>query len=185
MPEQVCLGVVAAAHGVRGQVKIRSFTAEPAAVAAYGPLSDATGNRRFTAKVHGAPKDGVVVCSLTGIADRNAAEALKGVRLYVPRSALPELAAEQYYHADLVGLAVKTAEGAAVGTVKAVLDFGAGDVLEIAPPQGDTLLVPFTRAAVPVVDLPGGRLVIDPVAALPPAGGPQPDEDGPGDEEEA
>lgn len=173
MPEQVCLGVVAAAHGVRGQVKVRSFTAEPAAIAAYGPLSDATGSRRFTAKVHGAAKEGVVVCSLTGVTDRNAAEALKGVRLFVPRSALPALAAEEYYHADLVGLAVETVAGTAFGAVKAVLDFGAGDVLEITPVTGgDTVMVPFTKAAVPVVDLPGGRLVIDPVAALPPEGGP-------------
>jgi 16S rRNA processing protein RimM len=171
MPEQVCLGVVTGAHGIRGQVKIRSFTENPVDLATYGPLTDETGARRFTVRVHGAAREGVVVCSLADVADRNQAEALKGLRLHVARAALPKLAAEQYYHADLVGLAVQTEAGEAVGTVRAVVNFGAGDLLEVAPPAGETVLVPFTRAAVPVVDLAGGRLCIDPVAALPPAGG--------------
>jgi 16S rRNA processing protein RimM len=169
--ERVCLGVVVGAHGVRGQVKLRSFTEDPAAIAAYGPLGDEAGQRTFTAKVHGAPKEGVVVCSLSGVVDRDSAEALKGTRLYVLRSALPKLATEQYYHADLVGLVVETVTGERFGTVKAVVDYGAGDLLEIAPPTGETVLAPFTKAAVPVVDVPGGRLVIDPAVALPPAGG--------------
>ena len=166
----VCVGVIAAPHGVRGQVKVRSFTAAPEDVAAYGPVRDESGARRFTLRLHGAPKDGVVVASLAGIADRDAAEALKGMRLYVARTALPVVAEDEFYHADLVGLRVEGLAGEAVGTVLAVQNFGAGDVLEVAKADGgDTLLVPFTKTAVPQVDVPGGRLVVDLAVADAPA----------------
>jgi len=167
----VLVGVIVAAHGIRGEVKLRSFTADPSALASYSPLETAKGAKIEIQRMR-PQKDGFIAI-LKGVTDRNAAEALKGTELFVPRERLPEPDEDEVYVHDLIGLAVETAAGAAVGTVKAVLDFGAGDVLEIAPPQGDTLLVPFTKAAVPVVDLPGGRLVIDPVAALPPEGGPE------------
>jgi len=166
----VCVGVIAGPHGVRGQVKVRSFTATPGDVAAYGPVRDESGTRRFTLRLHGAPKEGVVVASLAGIADRDAAEALKGLRLYVARSALPTAAEDEFYHADLVGLRAEGMAGETVGTVQAVQNFGAGDVLEVAKAAGgDTLLVPFTKAAVPLVDVGGGRVVIDLAVADAPA----------------
>lgn len=176
--DTVCVGVVVAAHGVRGQVKVRSFTEDPLKLGAYGPVTDESGARRFTVKVQGAPKDGVVIATLSGLADRDAAEALRRTRLYVPRTALPAVADDEFYHADLVGLAARTADGTELGQVLAVRNFGGGDLLEIEPvAKGETLLVPFSKAAVPVVDLAAGRLVVDPGAALPP--------EGPAGEEEA
>ena len=165
---RVCLGVVGAPHGVRGLVRIKSFTGEPAAIAGYGTLDDESGARHFTVKVIGPAKgDGMIVAKLSGIADRDRAEALRGLRLYAPRAALPATDSEdEFYHADLVGLAALLADGTRLGTVTAVHDFGAGDVLEIARDAGQSVLVPFTRAAVPVVDLAAGRVVLDPPAGL-------------------
>ena len=180
--DTICIGVVVAAHGVRGQVKVRSFTEDPLKLGAYGPVTDDSGARRFTVKVQGAPKDGVVIATLSGLADRDAAEALRRTRLYVPRTALPAVADDEFYHADLVGLEARTTDGAALGKVSAVQNFGGGDLLEIEPlAGGDTLLVPFSKAAVPVVALAAGTVVIDPVTALPPAGG-EPEPEPPGDE---
>jgi 16S rRNA processing protein RimM len=165
-PERrVCVGVITGAHGVKGLVRVKSFTAEPTAVAAYGPLEDERGERCFEPEVVGAAK-GVLLVRLPGVTDRDAAEALKGVRLYLRREALPEPEEDEYYHADLLGLAVALADGAPWGRVKAVHDFGAGASLEVERPQGATVLVPFTRAAVPVVDIAGGRLVVVPPEGL-------------------
>lgn len=168
----VFVGVVVGAHGIRGDVKVKSFTGEPEGVAAYGPVQTESGQRTLSLKVKGEAK-GTVICAVKGVADRNAAEALKGTRLYLPRTALPpqELEEDEYYHADLVGLTVEMADGSGVlGTVAAVYDFGAGDVLEISPvPGGVTakpVMAPFTKAVVPVVDVPGRRLVIDPPVGL-------------------
>jgi 16S rRNA processing protein RimM len=161
----VCVGVVAGAHGVRGAVRIKSFTADPADVAAYGPLTDESGARRFRLAVVGQSK-GVVIARIDGVADRNAAEALRGVRLYVERSALPPPEEDEFYHADLVGMAAVQADGAPFGQVVAVHDFGAGDSLEIERPEGGTILLPFSRAAVPVVDVAARRLVVDPPEGL-------------------
>lgn len=164
--ERVLVGVVAGAHGVRGQVRIHSFTAAPADVAAYGPLFDETTTRRLQLTVTGATKDGVIA-RIRGVADRDAASALRGLRLYVPRSALPPTAADEFYHADLIGLAVELADGTGIGRVVAVQNYGAGDVLEIAPSEdGRTFDLPFTRLTVPVVDLAGRRLVVEPPAGL-------------------
>jgi 16S rRNA processing protein RimM len=162
---RVLLGVIGAPHGVRGLVRVKSFTAEPEAIAAYGPLEDERGERRFALEPVGAAK-GVVIARLPGIVDRDAAERLKGVRLYVRREALPEPGEEEYYHADLLGLAAVLRDGTPLGRVKAVNDFGAGDHLEIESEDGASVMVPFTRAAVPVVDLAAGRVVIDPPAGL-------------------
>lgn len=168
----VLVGVIVGAHGIRGDVKVKSFTGEPEGVAAYGPVRTESGQRTFSLKVKGEAK-GTVVCAVKGVTDRNAAEALKGTRLYLPRTALPpqELEEDEYYHADLVGLTVEMADGSGVvGTVAAVYDFGAGDVLEVSPvPGGVTakpVMVPFTKAVVPVVDIAGRRLVIDPPVGL-------------------
>jgi 16S rRNA processing protein RimM len=168
------VGVIVGAHGVRGAVRVKPFTAEPASVAAYGPVEDETGSRRFELRVVGEGK-GVVIATLKGVEDRNAAEALKGLRLYVARAALPAPGEEEFYHADLVGLEAVTRAGTPLGRVRAVHDFGAGDSLELALAAGGTLLVPFTKAAVPEIDLAGGRLVVDPpeelLASPPPLAG--------------
>jgi 16S rRNA processing protein RimM len=164
---RVCVGVVTGAHGVRGAVRIKSFTAEPSDVGCYGPVEDENGERRFRLRVIGSAK-GVLIARATGVSDRNAAEALQGLRLYLPRAALPPPAEDEYYHADLIGLAVELADGTAIGHVRAVHDFGAGaDTLDIERPAGHLpAMVPFTRAVVPVVDLAGGRLVINPPPGL-------------------
>jgi len=166
--DRLLIAAVAGAHGVRGLVKLKCFTEDPARVSAYGPITDETGAREYRIAVLGLAKGGVLA-RLEGVTDRNAAEALKGTRLYVSRAALPDLAAEdEYYLADLVGLGVETRDGRPLGRVKAVLNYGAGDVLEIERGGAPTLLLPFTRAAVPVVDLPGRRLVADPPVEVEP-----------------
>ena len=162
---RICVGVITGAQGVRGAVRIKSFTAVAADVAAYGPLEDESRTRRFELRLVGQAK-GVLVGVIAGIADRDAAEALKGRRLYVARSTLPEPEAEEYYHADLIGLAAELEDGTVLGEVRAVWDFGAGDSLEVARPGAATVMVPFTRAVVPVVDLAGRRLVVAPPPGL-------------------
>src|SRR5438552_13450309 len=163
--KRVCVGVVGAAHGVRGAVKIKSFTANPEDVAGYGPLEDESGERRLSLRLIGNGK-GVLIGHLSGITDRNQAEALRGLRLYLPRSALPPTDEDEYYHADLIGLDAVLTDGTPVGAVRAVHDFGAGDTLEIARGEGPPVVVPFTRAVVPSVDLAAGRLVVDPPPGL-------------------
>src|SRR5436305_8748806 len=142
--KRVCVGVVAGAHGVRGAVRIKSFTANPEDVAGYGPLEDESGRQRFSLRLVGATK-GVLIGWLSGVADRDRAEALRGLRLYLARAALPPTEEEEFYHADLIGLAAVLADGAPLGQVKAVHDFGAGDTLEIERPEGPPAMVPFTR----------------------------------------
>jgi 16S rRNA processing protein RimM len=164
---RVCMGVGGAPHGVRGAVRIKSFTDVPEAIANYGVLEDERAERRFTLRVVGSAKgDGMVIAQLSGVADRDQAEAVKGIRLYAPRAVLPATAEDEFYHADLVGLAALLDDGTTLGTVIAVHDFGAGDMIEIAPSAGQPVLVPFTRAAVPVVDIAGRKVVIDPPEGL-------------------
>ncbi len=164
---RILVGAVAGAHGVRGEVKIKSFTEQVRDVAAYGPVEDESGTRRFAIKIRGEAK-GLVIASLDGIGDRNAAEALKGLRLYVPRAALgkkPKRApkgSERWFVADLVGLAAVDTNGAALGTVKNVANYGAGDILEVTTMAGETQLYAFTKRTVPEVDIANGRVVIDP-----------------------
>ncbi|RKQ68374.1 16S rRNA processing protein RimM [Oceanibaculum indicum] len=166
----VLLGIVVGAHGIRGQLRVRSFTGEPAAIFGYGMLlgkrRDSDAGRSLTLKPAGQPKGELVLASVSGVADRNAAEALKGLRLYISRDALPALEEDEFYHADLIGLVVDQVAGERLGTVKAVHDFGAGDVLEVIREEGGSVFLPFTRAVVPVVDIAGGRLVADPPAEL-------------------
>ncbi len=154
----VCVGVVARPKGVRGAVRITAYTARPEDIAAYGPVYDNPNGRAFALALSGTIKGGVVA-TIPGVSDRDAAEAFKGTRLYVPRAALPEPVEHEYYHADLIGLRVELDDGSAFGTVRAVHDFGAGDLLEVTHGDDSTLL-PFTREAVPVVDIAGGRLVV-------------------------
>lgn len=163
--EQVCLGIVVGVHGVKGVVRLKSFTAAPADIAAYGAVCDESGARRFKIQVLGTAR-GAILARLSGIADRDAAEALRGLRLYVPRTALPETSEDEFYHADLIGLPVETKEGARLGTVGAVHNFGAGDILEVRGEAGHELLLPFSDAVVPQVDLAAGRIVADPPAGL-------------------
>ena len=159
---RVCLGQFGAAHGVQGEVRLHSFTADPAAITSYGPLEGEDG-RVFEIEAMRPAKDHFVA-KIAGVADRNAAELLKNLKLYVPRARLPEPdEPDEFYHADLIGLAVVDRAGEKLGTVVAVHNFGAGDILEIAPAAGaETLMHPFSRTAVPVVDLAGGRLVVAP-----------------------
>jgi 16S rRNA processing protein RimM len=163
--KQVCIGIVTGPHGVQGAVRIKSFAEAPEDIARYGPLADETGARSFELRLIGAGK-GVVIARLSGVEDRNRAEALRGLRLYLPRSALPQTEAEEYYHADLIGLEAVLGDGTPVGEVRAIHDFGAGDTLELARLGAPPLMVPFTRTVVPSVDLAAGRLVLDPPPGL-------------------
>jgi 16S rRNA processing protein RimM len=174
---RVLVGEIVSAHGIRGAVKLKSFTADPASVGDYGPLSDAAGRRRLTLRVTGMVKS-LLIAEVEGIRDRNAAEALRGTRLFVDRARLPPPQEEEFYHADLLGLPAVTVAGEALGTVTAIYDFGAGDMLELRMADGRLVQVPFTRAAVPHVDVAGRRVTIDPPAGLfdPPEGQPDAEE---------
>jgi 16S rRNA processing protein RimM len=167
---RVCVGAIAAAHGIKGEVKIKTFTADPLSVASYGPVSDESGVRQFRLNqvrtAGGAAGESVVLARLEGVTDRNAAEALRGLRLYVPRAALPAPEADEYYHHDLIGLAAVLVSGERLGTVEAVHNFGAGDLLEVSRDGASSVVVPFTNAVVPTVDLAAGKLVIDPPEGL-------------------
>ena len=165
MADRICVAQIGAAHGIRGEVRLRSFTGEPMAIASYGPLESEDGTRRFTIETLRPAKDHFVA-RLEGVSDRNAAEQLTNLRLYVARDRLPPAGDGEFYHADLVGLAAVTPDGAALGTVTAVHNFGAGDVIEIKPASGEALLVPFTDAAVPEIDLAAGRMVVVPLTAV-------------------
>jgi 16S rRNA processing protein RimM len=159
MPAQVCVARIGAAHGVRGAVKLWTFTEDPLAVKRYGPLLTKDGARQFEV-THAREAKGHLVATLKGIATREEAERLNGVELYIAREKLPAIDNDEYYHADLIGLAAISA-GEPLGRVVAIHNFGAGDIIEIAPPRGPTLLLPFTNAVVPSVDLAGGRVVIE------------------------
>jgi 16S rRNA processing protein RimM len=160
---RICVAQIGAAHGIRGEVRLRSFTEDPAAVASYGALESEDGRQRFEIEAL-RPAKGNFVAQLKGVKDRNAAEKLTNLKLYVPRGRLPPTEdADTFYHADLVGLAAVTLEGAALGTVTAIHRYGAGDLVEITPPDGSaTMLVPFSHEAVPTIDIPGGRIVVVP-----------------------
>ena len=160
MTERLCIGVVVGAHGVKGAVRIKAFTADPADLTAYGPLATETGDKWRLKGVTVDPK-GVVTAKIDGVEDRNQAEALKGAKLYIERGALPEADEGEFYIADLIGLPAESPSGERLGTIKAVFDFGAGDVIEVSGESGD-ILVPFTLRAVPVVDIKARRVVIDP-----------------------
>jgi 16S rRNA processing protein RimM len=158
--EHVCVGAIAAAHGIKGEVKIKAFTVDPASVGAYGPLLDETGQRRFALSAVRPNGESTVIARVEGVSDRNAAEALRGLRLYALRSALPKAEEGEYYHHDLIGLDAVLASGESFGKVVGVDNFGAGDVIEIKPATGDSVVLPFTDETVPTVDLAAGRVVV-------------------------
>jgi 16S rRNA processing protein RimM len=161
----VLLGEIGAAQGLKGEVKLRSYTQEPAAIARYGPLHDEAGRAFEIESVRVTPK--ALIARIKGITTREAAEALVHTKLYVERARLPEREHEEWYHADLIGLAAFDAHGTRIGAVIAVHNFGAGDLIEVKPETGEaTVLVPFTRETVPEVDVEGGRLVLAPPEGL-------------------
>jgi 16S rRNA processing protein RimM len=159
-PDRILLGRIAGARGIRGEVLIKTFTAAPENVGAYGPLSDESGTRTFKLKSARATPKGVVA-RLHGVDDRNGAEALKGIALYIERERLPAAAEGEFYHADLIGLAAVDGDGKPIGEIVAVQNYGAGDLLEIRlTGSSKTELVPFTDAAVPEVDIAARRVVV-------------------------
>src|ERR1700716_2990347 len=160
MAAHLCIARIGAAHGVRGAVKLWTFTEDPLAVKDYGPLVTKDGARQFEV-THAREAKGHLVATLKGIATREDAERLNGVELYIAREKLPATDENEYYHADLIGLAAVNAANEPLGRVIAIHNFGAGDIIEIAPPQGSTMLLPFTNAVVPTIDLKGGRVVIE------------------------
>lgn len=155
----VCVGAIAGSFGVKGEVRLKSFCAEPAAISIYAPLSDESGNS-YDVKITRTIKNGLAA-RLSGVSSKEAADALKGTRLFAPRDRLPELDDDEFYHADLLGMAVLDTGGTKLGSVKAVLNHGAGDLLEVNTGQG-VVILPFSLAVVPTVDLAGRRIVVDP-----------------------
>jgi 16S rRNA processing protein RimM len=156
----ICVARIGAVHGVRGAIKLWTFTEDPLAVVRYGPLATRDGTRQFEV-THAREAKGHLVATLKGIATREDAERLNGLELYIARERLPATGEDEYYHADLIGLAAVDAANKPLGRVVAIHNFGAGDIIEIAPPHGTTLLLPFSNAVVPSVDLEGGRVVIE------------------------
>jgi 16S rRNA processing protein RimM len=166
--EMICIGAVAGSFGVQGEVRLKSFAANPEDIAAYGPLVTEDGTQSYSVTLNGQVKGGYTA-RLSGITTKEAADALRGTRLFVARVKLPGLPDDEYYHADLVGLDVFDTGGAPLGRVKEVLNHGASDLLEIAQPgTSETILMPFTLAAVPTVDLAAGRVIVDPPEGLMP-----------------
>lgn len=159
--DRVCVGAISGAFGVRGEVRLKSFCANPTDIASYGPLTTEDGTTSYTVTLTRPVKSGYAA-TLSGVATKEDADALRGTRLYAPRAALPTLPDDEYYHADLVGLTAVDTGGERLGKVASVANHGAGDILEITGPGlGNGLLVPFTLAVVPTVDLAAGRVVID------------------------
>ena len=159
MSALVCVARIGAAHGVRGAVKLWTFTEDPFAVRHYGPLLSKDGKRQFEVATAREARDHLVA-TFKGVTTRDEAEHLNGIELYVPREKLPATDADEYYHTDLIGLAAVTTDGEPLGRVLAIHNFGAGDIIEIAPPKGATMLLPFSNAVVPEVDIAGGRVEI-------------------------
>lgn len=163
---RICVGAIAGSFGVRGEVRLKSFCADPAALADYAPLETEDGSLSFDVTLTREVKSGFAA-RLSGIGTKEQADALKGVRLYAPRDRLPSLPDDEFYHTDLMGLTVVDTGGAEIGKVKAVHGNGPVDLLEIvAKGQRETVLMPFTRAIVPTVDLAAGRIVADPPEGL-------------------
>ena len=163
MTERVCIAAIAGAFGVRGAVRLKSFTAVPQDVAAYGALETEEATLSFTVTLTGETTKGALVARVAGVTSKEKADALRGERLYVDRTRLPGLPDDEFYHADLIGLDVFDTGGARLGRVTSVLNHGASDILEVAPDGGPgTVLIPFTLEAVPNVDLTARRIIADP-----------------------
>ncbi len=161
-PDRVCVGAIAGSFGVAGEVRLKSFCTDPEAIASYGPLWTEDGSRSFTVKLTRASVSGGLGVRLSGVATKEQADALKGTGLYADRDRLPPLPDDEFYHADLIGLTVQDTGGVVIGTVQAVHNHGAGDLLEIVGPGLKApLLLPFTLAMVPTVDVTAGKIVAD------------------------
>jgi len=158
---KICVGMIAGAQGIRGQVRLRSFTEDPEAIGDYEPLTDENGTRVFAVTLQGVAKD-CFIASIDGVKDRNQAEALRGTRLYVDRSILPKAKKNQYYESDLIGLVAQDGQGKIYGKILATHDHGAGTFLEIGTNKKDSFMLPFRDAFVPEVDVAGGRVLIAP-----------------------
>jgi 16S rRNA processing protein RimM len=159
----ILMGVFGAPQGVRGEIRVKSLTSEPGAIGAYGPLTDKSGTRAFAFESLRPLKDDMLVARLAGVSTRDAAETLKKVELFARRDQLPPPSEDEFYYDDLVGLEAVDAAGAPLGRVVSLMNYGAGDVLEIAPAQGgETLLLPFTKRVAPHIDFDAGRIVIEP-----------------------
>lgn len=166
MSDLLCVGAIAGAYGVRGDVRLKSFCAEPADIETYSPLSTEDGATSYSVKLTGTIKNGFSA-RLGGISNKEQADALRGTKLFAPRDRLPSLPDDEYYYADLIGLEVFDTGGTPIGRVKAVHNHGASDLLELSVEgQPGTILLPFTLAAVPTVDLAGGRIIADPPDGL-------------------
>lgn len=160
--DRICVGAISGAFGIKGEVRLKSFCAEPEAIAAYAPLWTEDGSRSFAVTITRSIPGGLAA-RLSGVATKEAADALRGTSLFADRSKLPSLPDDEFYHADLIGLDVLDTGGAKIGTVRAVFNHGAGDILEVfAPGRKTALLLPFTRTIVPTVDLTAGRIIVDP-----------------------
>lgn len=158
--DRVLLGEITGVHGIRGDLLVRSYTETPEAIASYGPLADASGARRFSLKVVRSTDKGIVA-RIEGITDRTAAEKLRGTKLFIERARLPETEASEFYHADLIGLKAVSEDGAHLGEIVSVQNFGAGDLLELKPESGATEFISFEDQWVPRVDLSAGLIVIN------------------------
>ena len=166
-PDRVCVGAIAGSFGVAGEVRLKSFCTDPEAIASYGPLWTEDGSTSFTVKLTRANVSGGLGVRLSGVMTKEQADALKGTSLYADRDRLPSLPDDEFYHADLIGMQAFDTGGVLLGTVRAVHNHGAGDMLEIfGPGMKVTLLVPFTMAVVPTVDIKAGRIVVDPPEGL-------------------
>lgn len=177
-PPRILVGRFGAAHGVRGEIRVKSYTADPMALADYDGLTDSSGARSFRIESARLVKDDIIVARLRGVNDRNAAEALTNSEIYLARDALPPPDEDEFYIADLVGMRAELGDGTPFGTIANVLNFGAGDILDIALEGGGSRLVPFTRACAPHVDVKERRVVVDPPDEVE---GEQKHENGPGD----
>jgi 16S rRNA processing protein RimM len=159
----ILMGVFGAPQGVRGEVRVKSLTAEPSAIGAYGPLTDKNRARAFVFDSLRPLKGDMLVVRVAGVATRDAAEALKGVEIFARRDQLPPPAHDEFYYDDLVGLEAFDPAGGRIGRVASLVNYGAGDVLEIAPAQGgETLLLPFTKSVAQRIDFDAGQIVIEP-----------------------
>ena len=161
MNDLVCVGAIAGAFGVKGDVRLKSFCADAHAIADYAPLTTEDGKQSFTIRITGTIKNGLSA-RLSGVTSPEAANALKGVKLYAPRDRLPEPDEDEFYYTDLIGCDVHDTGGTPIGRVHQVHDHGAGDFLEITGPDlKNALLLPFTRETVPTIDIANRRLVVD------------------------
>ncbi|MBF9043486.1 16S rRNA processing protein RimM [Rhodobacterales bacterium HKCCE4037] len=164
--DQICVGAIMGAFGVRGEARVKSFCAEPSDMASYGPLSTEDGQTTYKISLT-RPVKGGYAARLSGVQTKEQADALKGTRLYAPRAALPSLPDDEFYHADLMGLTVLDTGGETIGKIAAVLNHGAGDLLEVrGKGLGNGVLIPFTAEIVPTIDLAAGRAIIDPPPGL-------------------